>query len=415
MKILRKYNVLLWGSSALEHAIAVKLKQSNLLNKLYVANSSEIIRTIGINMPYNGEELIKKSKELNIDIFICNSGDNILKIIDKFTEAGIKCIGANRKWTLLEASKTIGKKLCKKYNINHPKYSVVNNENDFDEEVKKYSYPVVIKADGYARGAGVFICEDYKEAKNRAKLILNKEIVPSTSRVLIEEFIQGDETSFIQFWDGKHLFSLPPIRDFKRFLDGDKGLNTGGMASYCPQTLTDKQKSCLNKYSKELERILKKENADFAGFIYSGIMFTKEELFVLEYNMRLGFPEGIAFLENSDSDFLEMLVYGVNKKINKYKIKYKNGVSFALNFACKDYPVGYSETCKIKRTKLKSVADKGITIYYGNGKFIDDYFVKKGNYVLTLAHNSDCPFTEIYNTIKKETFDEVVFRKDIHN
>lgn len=411
----RKYNVLLWGYSSLEYTIAVHLKKSPFLNNLYIANSSEAIKQLGINIDFHGSDIIERAKELKIDIFFCNSGDNILGIVDKFKEAGILCVGVNRKWSLLEASKFVGKKFCKKYNIPHPKFSVVNKIEDFEKEILNFNFPVVIKADGYSRGAGVFICENYDDAKEKTKAILNKSIITATSRVIIEEFIEGKETSFMQFWDGKHLLSFPPIHDYKKLLDGDVGVNTGGMASYCPQKLSLKQKWLLIKYSKKIEQILKKEKANFVGFIYSGIMFSKDNLFVLEYNMRLGSPEGIALIENLDCDFLKMIIFAVKQKLNKFKIKYKKGTSFALRLACKDYPFSSEETVILKRNLLQNIEAEGVSVYYETGIFSNVFYKKQGDFVLTLACNSALPFEKIYNVVNKINVNDFIYRKDIHN
>lgn len=409
----KKYNILLWGSSPLEYALAIEFKKSKFLNNLYVANANEAMKKIGINIDYNGQELVEIAKEKKIDIFICNNDDTLLGIIDTFKMNGIKCIGANRKWSLLEASKHIGKKFVEKYNICHPKYDVVKNINDFENKIKNFEYPVVIKADGYSRGCGVFICNNYDEAYSKTKIILNKEIITTTSKVIIEEYKKGQEISFMQIWDGKHLKSFCPIKDFKRLEENNEGPNTAGMASYCPFNLTKKQYKSLSRYSKQLEKALRTEKVDFSGIIYSGIMFTNENLYVLEYNVRFGFPETIALINHLDCDLLEILISATQQKIQNLKLKYKKGISFALNFACKDYPDGYLKKEEISTSKLNEITSSGASIYYGDGKFINQNFVKNGNIAFTVSYNSKNPFKYLYNILNRIGISEFKYRKDI--
>lgn len=412
----KKYNVLVFGSNQLNNAIAKKIKESPFLNELYVANASEAIKKIGINIPLNNEELIKEAKRLKIDIFICNDVANIQGIIDSFTENGIYCFGVNKRWTMLEASKHTGKQFTEKYNIKHPKYSIIQTKDDIENNIKNYTYPVVIKANGYATGTGVFICNSKEDVIQKTDDILQHKIHTRSKKVIMEEFILGKEISYMQFWDGKNLISFPPVKDFKKRNNNDEGPNTGGMASFCPYTnLTEKEKEQLKNYDEKMKQILKKEKADFSGIIYSGVIFKNEELYILEYNMRFGCPEGIALLSNLESDFLELLLYARKKQLNKFKLKYKNGTSFALSITCLTYPYENNDICRIPIKKIKEIENNGINVLYGNGQFSNEYFEKNSSYVMVLEKNSENPFQDIYKYLEANKIENAHYRTDIDN
>ena len=213
----KKYNVLIFGGHQLNYAITKKIKESPFLNNLYVANASEAMKKIAINIPFNNEALVEEAKRLKIDILICNDVANIQGIIDTFKENGIFCFGVNKKWTMLEASKHIGKLFVEMHNIRHPKYNILEENDDIYKYLNNYSYPIVVKANGYARGTGVYICHTEADLLKRVDDIRKHRIKTSNKKIIIEEFIKGKEISFMQFWDGKNLLSFPPVKDFKKW------------------------------------------------------------------------------------------------------------------------------------------------------------------------------------------------------
>jgi phosphoribosylamine--glycine ligase len=184
---------------------------------------------------------------------------------------------------------------------------LVESEDAISQSLDKFSFPVVLKADGLAAGKGVSIVNDRNEAQNVLKEFLGGKYGNSSKKIVVEEFLEGEEVSLIALWDGKTLLPLIPARDYKRLCNDNEGPNTGGMGSYCPVDLSVDEQSQIDSYVKLLQNALRDEQADFVGIIYSGLMLTNSGIKVLEYNMRFGDPETQPLMMHLDSDLLENL------------------------------------------------------------------------------------------------------------
>lgn len=409
-----KLNFLVLGSGGREHAIAQKLLESKILDKLYLADANEGFSQLGENITYSDfEDLAKKSLELKIDILVVGPENPLCEgVVDVFKSFGIKCIGADKNWSRLESSKYFAKKFLEKHEIKTAKY-------DFIETYKygeTYPIPCVIKADGLCKGKGVKIVKTMPEAEKTVRKYLGGEFGEESKTLLVEEFLDGEELSLMSLWDGNNLVSLASARDFKRINADPDSANTGGMGAYCPVSLSEEQEKKLKTYEKTLENALKSEKADFTGFVYSGLIWNKKErdFYVLEYNMRLGDPETQALLTHLDcdsgSDFGEILFYTANRKLIEANIKWKPNTSACLVLAADTYPEKAS--CGAKITNILR-QNTNVEVYYSGVSKKDNDLYTNGGRILSICTNGENPFEKLRKTAVEIQFEGKYFRSDI--
>lgn len=414
---MKKYNVLVYGSGARENALAWKISQSPLLNKLFLALPNDGFKNLGEEIIFSDfEDLAKKCAKNKVDLAVIGPEEPLSKgIVDILNEHKIKCIGANKKWTQLESSKKFAKEFMTKHNIPTAKYLVANSKDVIKNVLVQFSHPPVVKADGLAAGKGVHISVDMVDAQRTLKEFLNGKYGMASTSVVIEEFLQGEELSIISLFDGETLLPFISARDYKRLKEGQMGPNTGGMGAYCPVKLSQKQEDELQDYLYKLETALKAEKADFIGVIYSGLMLTDEGIKVLEYNMRFGDPETQPLMLHLDSDILEIFINATEKKLANTQLKWKDGTTIAVVVAAQGYPENPKKGCEIKG--LEDAAKNNHTqSFYAGVKTIDGKILSNGGRVLTVCANGieiKKIREKIYKTINEIDFSDKIFRKDI--
>lgn len=412
-----KYNVLVYGSGGREHALAWKISQSPILNKLFLALPNDGFKDLGEEIVFeNFEDLSKKCVEKNIDLAIIGPEVPLVEgIVDVLNSYGIKCIGPNKKWAQLESSKKFAKEFMQKHNIPTAKYIVIKDEGEIKSVLSQFKKPPVIKADGLAAGKGVHIPKDFKDAENSLKEFLNGRWGQASKTVVVEEHLEGEELSVISLFDGETLLPLVPAKDYKRLLDGQKGPNTGGMGAYCTVELSDEQNYNLKKYLNKLENALKKENADFVGVIYSGLILTADGIKVLEYNMRFGDPETQSLMCHLDCDILDIFIKTAEKKLSQVKLKWRAGISINIVVASDGYPEKPKIGCEI--VGINEAARKYSTqIFYAGVKKRDLSLLSNGGRILSVCKNGEDVEKiriDILNTIDEIDFTDKVYRKDI--
>ncbi len=414
---MEKYNVLVYGSGAREHALAFKISQSSSLKKLFLALPNDGFKNLGEEIIFSDfEDLAKKCKEKGIYLVVIGPEEPISKgIVDTLENYGIKCIGANKKWAQLESSKKYAKEFMYKHGIPTAKYVVVNSEDDIENILVQFSEPPVLKADGLAAGKGVHLSCSFEDANTTLKEFLGGKYGQASSSVVIEERLEGEELSVISIFDGETLLPFISARDYKRLKEGQIGPNTGGMGAYCPVVLTEEQKTDLEKYLIKLECALKSEKAGFIGIIYSGLMLTSSGIKVLEYNMRFGDPETQPLMCHMDCDLLEIFIKAAEKKLSEVDLKWKNGTTIAVVVASQGYPENPKKGCEIRG--IKDAAEKYDTeVFYAGVKLEGEKLFSNGGRVLTLAINGEeieKIRDKIYRTIDEIDFSDKIFRKDI--
>lgn len=416
MRIDKKFNVLVYGSGAREHALAWKISQSSLLNKLFLVLPNDGFKNLGKEITFlNFDDLAQKCVAQNIDLAVIGPEAPLSEgIVDVLNNYDIKCIGANRKWAKLESSKKFAKEFMMKHDISTAKYLVINSIDDIDNVLVQFTKPPVIKADGLAAGKGVHISSDMEDAKNTLYDFLSGKYGNASSSVVVEEYLDGEELSVISIFDGETLLPFVPARDYKRLKENQEGPNTGGMGAYCPVMLSEKQETELQEYLSKLEKALKSEKADFVGIIYSGLMLTSDGIKVLEYNMRFGDPETQPIMYHLDSDILEIFINATEKKLSS-NLEWKLGTTVAVVVASEGYPEKPKKGCEINGINEACEAN-GTQVFYAGVKFKDNKLVSNGGRVLTICAGGIVIKTireKIYKTIEEIDFSDKIFRKDI--
>ena len=410
--------VLLIGSGGREHALAFKIAQNKKVNKIFVApgnggtakeNKCENINITDI------DELLNFAIEKEIDMTVVGPEDPLTKgIVDKFKEKGLKIFGPSEKAAMLEGSKSFSKDFMKKYGVKTAEYEVFYDVEKALAYLENCAYPTVVKADGLAAGKGVAICEDKEEATNAVKSFMIDDIFNGAGKkIVIEEFLEGVEASILSITDGKTIIPFISAKDHKQIYDGSKGPNTGGMGVVAPnpyvteEVFIDFKENIMNK---TLEGI-KKEELDYKGIIFFGIMITKKGSYLLEYNVRMGDPETQSVLNLMESDLLEFIEASLNEDLKNKEIKWKSGSCINVVLASKGYPGNFEKGYEI--TIDESVKNK---VFLAGAKIENNILKTNGGRVLSvvgIGNTIEEAREDAYKTIEKVNFKDKYFRKDI--
>ena len=305
-------------------------------------------------------------------------------LVDYYSSKGIKCIGVNKKFSALESSKLFAKKFMVNHGIKCAKLLPVDSD----------IFPQVVKADGLCKGKGVKVVYNQREKDEFTRKI--------SQPYFIEEFLDGNEISLMSYFNGARLINFCPARDFKRLTSDIKSPNTGGMGAYCPVDLTEIQQEKLKIYLNSLQTALISVGADFNGFIYSGLIWAKNDWYVLEYNVRLGDPECQAVLNYLENDFLSIL-------LNDEEPRYKKGYSACLTVASEGYPDN-----PVKGDEIILPKDDRVKVYFAGVKSENDRLFSNGGRVLSLCTVGDDPFPILKSYADKIIMKHKIFRDDIN-
>ncbi len=401
-------NVLVVGSGAREHCIIDKILQSKFLNKLYIADCSDIFLDFGEKIEFKSySELAKKAKDNNINLVIVGSEKYLCGgIVDIFKKENISIIGSDKKNSRLEASKLYAKKIMNKYKIKTSPYKKISNKNKVDKYIYYFKNPV-IKADGLAFGKGVFFDNDRMKVKSELFKFLSGKYSEASRTCLIEERLFGYEISLFSFWDGKTLLNMPLCQDFKQ---NDEGLNTGGLASICPVNLDSDEKNKLKKYIKKVENMLRKEKIKTPFVLYSGLIVCKDDIYVLEYNVRLGDPETQVLLNYIENDWLEIFFAQANQMLDFVKLKNKNVELTCVVLASRGYPLKTRKNIEIKNLSDLLHRKNNAKIYFSNIKKDGDSYFSMGGRVMSIVSSDK---SLIYKILDDIDFEEKMYKKDV--
>ena len=413
-------NLAVIGSGGREHAICYKLKQSPKLKKLICipgnAGTENIAKNIKEDIS-NFSALYKIIKKQNIDIVIIGPEQPLVEgIVDYLSKRKIKVFGPDKYASRLEGSKAFMKNLCKKNNIPTAKFGIFNNFSQATNFIKKNGTPIVVKADGLAAGKGVTVCSTIKEALKNTKEILDGKF-KSSSRVILEEFLQGEELSYFVVVDKKNYIFFGSAQDHKRVGEGDIGPNTGGMGAYSPAPLLTKEieKKIEKKILNPTLEALRKLGHPYKGFLYVGLMIKKNEPYLIEYNVRMGDPECQSLMMRLKTDLVSIIDSSIKNKINKLKIKWKRGKSITIVLCALGYPAKYIRNSKIKN--LTSILiNKNVQIFHASTYKNKNKIYSNGGRVLSVTALSKSFFyarNKSLKILKKINWDDGFFRKDI--
>ena len=381
------------GSGGREHAICDTLQKSHNVSKIYCipGNAGTNLIAENINIPIDNFEEIKNFILSNtIDIVIIGPEKPLVEgMVDYLESHSIKVFGPSKVASQLEGSKTFTKNLCKKYNIPTAKFGVFENAKDALIFLENCNLPIVIKADGLAAGKGVYICEK-KENYLQAVHEIFEGKFGKADKILIEEFLEGEEMSFFIISDGKSYKKFGSAQDHKRVFDGDKGKNTGGMGAYSPSRLETKslEKKILNKIIEPTLKGLNDLGANFKGFLYAGLMIIDKDPYLIEYNVRMGDPECQTILPKLKTDFAEIISSCVNKNLDSVEIDWFDEKCLCIVLCSKGYPEKYQNNVEIKnlnKVKLK----EGEFIFHAGTQSNNQKIFSNGGRVLNFVIKSN--------------------------
>jgi phosphoribosylamine--glycine ligase len=418
-------NILILGSGGREHAFALKIADSKLTDKLYVAPGNSGTQQIATNIPINindFEQVKKTSLELGITMIIVGPEDPLVNGIHDFfakdeQTKSIAIIGPKKKAASLEGSKDFAKKFLIRHNIPTASYATFtkDNLNDGFEFLKTLTPPYVLKADGLAAGKGVLIIDNLEEANNELReMLVGEKFGIASSKVVIEEFLDGIELSCFVLTDGVNYKVLPTAKDYKRIGEGDSGLNTGGMGAISPVPFAKKE--LLNKIEQNIIiptiQGLKKDGIEYQGFIFIGLINVNDEPKVIEYNVRMGDPETEAVLPRIQNDFVEIFQSFKDKTLNKIELKIDNRSAATVVLVSGGYPSNYNKGIKI--TGIDRVVDS--TVYHAGAIQKEGSVYTNGGRVLAITSfgdNFQQALDNSYKSASKINFDRMYYRKDL--
>ena len=415
-------NILIIGSGGREHAIAWKCAQDDFVKHIYVCpgNAGTYLEDKVSNIEIDTKKfnLIEDFcvKE-QIDLVIIGPEQPLVDgLTDYLQNKGIKTFGPSKSAAQLEGSKTFSKDFFVKYDIPTAEYKSFE---DFDSSVNyldEVSYPTVVKADGLAAGKGVIICENKESAIEALNSIFNdKAFGKAGNRVVIEEFLEGEEASFIAVVSKDKIIPLVTSQDHKAVGDGNVGLNTGGMGAYSPAPIVteEMQKKILEKVMYPTMNGLINEGFPYLGFLYAGLMIKDGDLKVLEFNCRFGDPETQPILIRLKSSLVELCLAAIENKLNSYSIDWSSKHSCGVVIASKGYPESYDID---KVVKIKYTEDDDLKLFHAGTKYEDNKIITSGGRVFcatALGNNLKEAQEKAYNLVNNVDFEGSFFRKDI--
>ena len=390
--------ILVVGGGGREHAIIRKLKQSPQCGEIWCAPGNGGIACDAKCKNIKATDLdgmAAFAKEEGFDYAVVAQDDPLaLGMVDRLAEIGIPSFGPNAAAARIEASKVFSKDLMKKYHIPTADYAVFNDPAKAMQYIEQRGkYPVVVKADGLALGKGVLICQTEQEAREGLKeIMLDKKFGASGNQVVVEEFLTGPEVSVLSFADGKTVKPMVSSMDHKRALDGDQGLNTGGMGTVAPNPYytPEMAERCMKEIFLPTMQAMQAEGCPFKGCLYFGLMLTPDGPKVIEYNCRFGDPETQVVLPLLESDLLQVMQATTNGTLDKTEVKFSAGAAACVILASGGYPVAYEKGKPIEGlTDGQLPGCKDVTVYHSGTAQADQGLVTAGGRVLGVTATAD--------------------------
>ena len=401
--------ILVVGGGGREHAIIMKLAESKRVQKLYCTPGNGGISRYAECFNVGATDIdgvVALAKQLKVDMVVVAPDDPlVLGMVDALNAEGFMTFGPNKAAAIIEGSKVFSKDLMKKYNIPTAKYETFTDSASAIAYLKEQnSYPAVIKADGLALGKGVIIAQNEQEAVEAVKSMIDgKQFGESSSTVVIEEFLTGPEISVLSFTDGKTVVPMISSMDHKRALDGDNGLNTGGMGTIAPNPFYTEAvaKECMENIFLPTMNAMNAEGRKFKGCLYFGLMATPKGVKVIEYNCRFGDPETQVVLPLLDTDLCDIFEAVYNEKLS--------------DLASGGYPQSYKKGIEMYGMDEKGQVD-GVFVYHAGTKFENGRFYTNGGRVIGVTATGEtlqAALDKSYEGVKKITFAGAHYRKDI--
>ena len=412
--------ILVVGGGGREHAICWKLSNEANVEKIYCAPGNAGISNVAECIDIGDsdiENLLKFAKENQIDLTIVGPEIPLVAgIVDAFEKEGLKIFGPNKKCAQLEGSKSFSKDFMIRHNLPTAKYKEYTNLDEAISEIDSFGYPVVIKADGLAAGKGVVIPENREDAITTLKeMMSDKKFGKAGDKIVVEEFLNGIETSILAFVDNDTIVPMVSSKDHKKVFEGETGLNTGGMGTFSPSEIyTDElAKEVQEKILDKTLEGFKKDNLNYKGILFVGLMITEDGPKILEYNVRFGDPETQSVLFRLDTDLNKIISAILDNNLKNIEINYSKEEAICVMLTSGGYPESYEKGKVI--SGLENL-DSDIVVFHSGTKFDNENIVTNGGRVIGITAKGKTvkeAGEKVYENIKKINFEKMHYRKDI--
>lgn len=414
--------VLIVGGGGREHALVRKIKESKKVDEIFCTPGNGGISYDAKCFDVAATDIdgvVNLAKEIKADLVVVAPDDPLVAgMVDALNEAGFKTFGPRANAAIIEGSKVFSKELMQKYNIPTAEYKVFDNAEEAIDYIKERNeFPTVIKADGLALGKGVIIPENLDDAIAGVKEIMEDKIFgASGNNIVVEEFLTGPEVSVLAFTDGKCVKPMVSSMDHKRALDGDKGLNTGGMGTVSPNPYYTQEvaKECMDKIFMPTINAMNNEGRTFKGCLYFGLMITPKGPKVIEYNCRFGDPETQVVLPRLKTDIVDIFEAIDNETLSDLDVEWSDDACACVIMASGGYPKSYPKGIEI--TGLSNGQLDGVTVYHAGTKLQDNKLVTSGGRVLgvtALGDTLENALKKSYDAVEKIHFEGAHYRRDI--
>ena len=412
-------NIALIGSGGREHALCQKIYDSSITSKIYCfpgnPGTESIAKNIDIDF-LNFNKLLSAIKLYKITLVVVGPELPLVKgIVDFLKKNKIKVFGPDKYASQLEGSKAFMKSLCKKNNIPTAGFKICKNKKDVKEFLTRHRMPIDVKADGLAAGKGVSICQSKKEIERFSnKIFLGK--FKSSKKLILEEFLEGEEVSYFLIVDKNHFLFMGSAQDHKRVGENETGPNTGGMGAYSPAPIINKnlEKKIINKIVEPTLRALKIKKHPYTGFLYVGLMIKDNEPYLIEYNVRMGDPECQVIMPRLRTDLVQLLKASVENKLSKIKIKWNKYKCMTVVLCAKGYPNKHITNKKINLPRYHTI--KQSFIFHAGTRIKNGLLLSSGGRVLNIVVLGNAFLkirNEIFKIIKIINWKHGFFRTDI--
>ncbi len=414
--------ILIIGSGGREHALAWKLAQSPKAEKLFCAPGNAGIAGIAECVPIKIDDinaLTEFAKKNKIGLTVVGPEASLVAgIVDAFERNGLKVFGPSKRAAQLEGSKAYAKTFMQKHKIPTANYGTFSEADEAKSFVKAHGLPIVVKADGLAAGKGVIICKNESDANAAIDAMLKRgEFGEAGKRIVIEEFLEGEEASFICISDGKNVLPLATSQDHKAVYDHDHGPNTGGMGAYSPAPIVTPELSerVMNEVIRPAIEGLAAEGRAYKGFLYAGLMISNGIPRVLEFNVRMGDPETQPIMMRMRTDLVDLIEAAIAGELDKQDIRWDDSVSVCVVMASRGYPGNYEKGIEIRGLDAAG-ALPGAVVFHAGTAVKDGKMVTDGGRVLgvtALGGNYREAVSRAYEAVEKISWEGVHYRKDI--
>lgn len=412
--------ILVVGGGGREHAICWKLNNESNVEKIYCAPGNAGISSVAKCIDIQDsdiENLLKFAKENQIDLTIVGPEIPLVAgIVDAFEKEGLKIFGPNKECAQLEGSKAFSKDFMIRHNLPTAKYKEYTNLDEAISEIDSFGYPVVIKADGLAAGKGVVIPENREDAITTLKeMMSDHKFGNAGDKIVVEEFLNGIETSILAFVDNDTIVPMVSSKDHKKVFEGETGLNTGGMGTFSPSEIyTDElAKEIQEKILDKTLEGFKKDNLNYKGILFVGLMITEDGPKILEYNVRFGDPETQSVLFRLDTDLNKIISAILDNNLKNIEINYSKEEAICVMLTSGGYPESYEKGKVI--SGLENL-DSDIVVFHSGTKFDNGNIVTNGGRVIGITAKGKTvkeAGKKVYENIKKINFEGMHYRKDI--